>query len=149
MKKFWTTISFSSGGCNFFKLSRVALLTGAKPSEAKTFAALPYWPWKHKFFARLIISSEFVSFDRFDCFKEQASFHSPPKSPLFQRLILSRILWSLFRLCFCPPLLLARKMHLDNPKSFLQFSSVLGSSMQSVMTSEKSSDHLYRTLIGT
>ena len=130
------------------KLSRVALMTGAKSSEDKTIAVLPYWHWEQNFFACLIIFLEFVSFDRFDCFKEQASFHSPPKSPLFQRLSLSRILWSLFHLCFCPPLLLARQMRLDNPKNFLQFGSVLESLRQSVMTSAKSADHLYRTLIG-
>ena len=106
-------------------------------------------PGNTNFFARLIISSEFVSFDGFDCFIEQASFHSPPKSPQFQRLILLRIFWSRFCLCFCPPLLLARKKHLDNPMSFLQLSSVLEISIQSVRTSEKNSDHLYRILIRT
>ena len=59
MKNFELQYAFLRGDA-IFKLSRVALLTGAKPSEAKTFAALTYWPWKHKFFARLIISSEFV-----------------------------------------------------------------------------------------
>ena len=107
--------------------------------KPKFFAALPYCPWRPKFFAHLKISSEFASFNCFDCFKEQASFQIPRKSWLYQWLILSRILWSLFCLS-SPPLLLARKMHLDNLNNFPQFSSVWGSSMQSVMTSEKSSD---------
>ena len=54
-----------------------------------------------------------------------------------------KFFWSLFSLCFCLPLLLAPKI------SFLQFSSELIFSIESIMTSEKNSDHLYRLLVWT
>ena len=76
MKNFGLRCAFFSG-MRFFRASRVDLLTGSEHSEAKMFATLLYWPWKHKLFLRLIIYSTVASFDRFDCFKEQASSHSP------------------------------------------------------------------------
>ena len=104
-------------GKHFFQSIENCLVDWYKTIKAKTFAALPNWPWKHKIFAGLIISSKFVLFDDFYCFKEQASFHRPTKSPLFQWLILSRILWALLRLSFCS-LLLTIKKHLYDPNPF-------------------------------
>ena len=79
------TTGNGSFGCNLSSALNVALLSGAKPSEAITLAAWPNWPCRHNVFAWTNISSMLLVLCLFDCFKQTASDQSFPYSPGFQR----------------------------------------------------------------